>query len=95
MWPILVTLRDRKCEYYELPLPLSLPRFWLICCPERTLHSFFKNRCLLQSWFCWADSLFAELVMSLTDQCPSTEHKYRVMEWRDLVLVPGGIYAED
>ncbi|CAB9512178.1 DUF1237 domain-containing protein [Seminavis robusta] len=48
-----------------------------------------------RSWFCWADSLFAELVLSITDQCPQLAHKYRVMEWRDTNLVEGGIYAED
>jgi len=47
------------------------------------------------SWFCWADSLFAELVLSITDKCPDPAHKYRVMEWRDTNLVPGGAFAED
>jgi meiotically up-regulated gene 157 (Mug157) protein len=50
-----------------------------------------------RSWFCWADSLFAELVMSLTTDCPKapSSHKYRVFEWRDPNLVKGGAYAED
>jgi hypothetical protein len=48
-----------------------------------------------RSWFCWADSLFAELVLSLTDECPSPEHKYDVLEWRDLNVVPGGHFALD
>jgi meiotically up-regulated gene 157 (Mug157) protein len=55
-----------------------------------------------RSWFCWADSLFAELVMSLTttdddnnNKFPSIYHKYQVMEWRDPVLPPGGPYAAD
>eukprot|EP00545_Synedropsis_sp_CCMP1620_P013615 CAMPEP_0119010466 /NCGR_PEP_ID=MMETSP1176-20130426/5029_1 /TAXON_ID=265551 /ORGANISM="Synedropsis recta cf, Strain CCMP1620" /LENGTH=597 /DNA_ID=CAMNT_0006963131 /DNA_START=103 /DNA_END=1899 /DNA_ORIENTATION=- len=49
-------------------------------------------------WFCWADALFAELVMTLTaassskeDSCPST--KYKVLEWRDPVQVAGGKFA--
>lgn len=38
-----------------------------------------------RSWFCWADSLFAELVMSITDECPLVTHKYTVHDWRDPV----------
>ncbi len=35
-------------------------------------------------WFCWPDSLFAELVMTLTDECPQPHvHKYRVFKWTD------------
>lgn len=48
-----------------------------------------------RSWFCWADSLFAELVMSITENCPLPSHKYRVHDWRDPVVVPGGVYAAD
>lgn len=48
-----------------------------------------------RSWFCWADSLFAELVLSLTDKCPNPEHKYNVLEWRDTNVVPGGRFALD
>jgi meiotically up-regulated gene 157 (Mug157) protein len=47
-------------------------------------------------WFCWPDSLFAELVMSLTDECPQPGvHKYKVKEWRDKEQPPpkGGIFA--
>ena len=47
-----------------------------------------------RSWFCWADSLFAELAMSITDKCPNTNNKYRVMEWRDPHLDAGGPYAD-
>jgi meiotically up-regulated gene 157 (Mug157) protein len=43
-------------------------------------------------WFCWADSLFAELVMTLSaTECPTT--KYKVMSWRDPVQVTGGKFA--
>jgi meiotically up-regulated gene 157 (Mug157) protein len=48
-----------------------------------------------RAWFCWADSLFAELVMSITDECPLSNHKYKVHEWRDPVKVAGGVYAAD
>jgi uncharacterized protein len=44
-----------------------------------------------RAWFCWADSLFAELVMTLTDLCP--RGKYKVMTWNDPVQVLGGKYA--
>ena len=44
-----------------------------------------------RAWFCWADSLFAELVMTLTDLCP--RGNYKVMTWKDPVQVPGGKYA--
>lgn len=48
-----------------------------------------------RSWFCWADSLYAELAMSLTEQCPSEDHKYHVLEWRDPVKVKGGRFAAE
>jgi len=35
-------------------------------------------------WFCWPDSLFAELVMSLTEACPRPEGGgYSIKEWTD------------
>jgi len=35
-------------------------------------------------WFCWPDSLFSELVMSLVHECPQADvSKYKVKEWRD------------
>lgn len=48
-----------------------------------------------RAWFCWADSLFAELVMSITNECPLSDHKYRVAAWRDRVAVTGGRFAAD
>lgn len=38
-------------------------------------------------------SFTAELVLSLTDECPNPEHKYDVLEWQDLNVVPGGRFA--
>ncbi len=36
-----------------------------------------------RSCFCWVDSLFAERILSLTNNCPSPSYKYRVLEWQD------------
>ena len=37
-----------------------------------------------RSWFCWPDSLFAELVMSLTHECPNPDKgQYTIKEWLD------------
>lgn len=50
-----------------------------------------------RKWFCWPDSLFAELVISLTDQCPTAGvHKYKVYEWRDQAHQPkGGTFSAE
>jgi meiotically up-regulated gene 157 (Mug157) protein len=45
-------------------------------------------------WFCWADSIFAELVMSMSDQCPG-EKKYMIRHWKDPMLPEGGKFAGD
>ena len=43
---------------------------------------------------CLWQALFAELVMSMSSECPSATYKqYRVLEWRDPIQVKGGIYA--
>jgi meiotically up-regulated gene 157 (Mug157) protein len=48
-----------------------------------------------RSWFCWPDSLFAELVMSLTDECPRPHRgQYTIKEWLDSEL-PGSAFARD
>lgn len=46
-----------------------------------------------RSWFCWADSLFAELVLSVTDECPQARDQYHVMSWRDPIDVKGAAYS--
>lgn len=47
-----------------------------------------------RKWFCWADALYAELVLSLTTDCPEPHRKYKVLEWRDpLPPPPGGPFA--
>ena len=43
-------------------------------------------------WFCWSDALFAELVMSVSDQCPG-DAQYKIRWWRDPQLPDGGKYA--
>eukprot|EP00804_Cyclotella_cryptica_P000926 CCRYP_001129-RA/>CCRYP_001129-RA protein AED:0.08 eAED:0.08 QI:0/-1/0/1/-1/1/1/0/552 len=48
-----------------------------------------------RSWFCWPDSLFAELVMSLSYDCPRPEiGKYTVKAWMDETLVPGSAFTQ-
>lgn len=47
-----------------------------------------------RSWFCWSDSLYAELVLSLTPNCPNPSYKYKVLEWRDPIHVVGGPFAK-
>ncbi|KAL3782710.1 hypothetical protein ACHAW5_005920 [Stephanodiscus triporus] len=40
-------------------------------------------------WFCWPDSLFAELVMSLTEECPTREHGwYKAVKQENTEKVP-------
>lgn len=47
-----------------------------------------------RSWFCWADSLFAELALRLLKETDSASlcldrHTYKVLEWRDPMQVVG------
>ena len=47
-------------------------------------------------WFCWPDSLFAELFMSLTDACPRPQYgKYTVNEWLDTsaTIINGSVFS--
>lgn len=47
-----------------------------------------------RSWFCWPDSLFAELVMSLTDDCPRSDRaKYIIKEWNDTNVIGGSVFS--
>ncbi|KAL7477040.1 hypothetical protein ACHAW6_002858 [Cyclotella cf. meneghiniana] len=47
-------------------------------------------------WFCWPDSLFAELVMSLTHDCPRPEiGKYTVRAWIDETSMTGSSFARE
>jgi len=53
----------------------------------------FNPKQFTRAWFCWSDSLFAELVLSLTDACPLPSHLYKVLEWRDPTYVSGAKFA--
>ncbi|KAL3791706.1 hypothetical protein ACHAWO_006268 [Cyclotella atomus] len=49
-----------------------------------------------RSWFCWPDSLFAELVMSLTDDCPRPDvegGRYSIMQWSDNITYAGSVFS--
>lgn len=43
-----------------------------------------------RDWFCWPDSLFAELIMSLTEECPKPEKHgwYKEQEWKYEDILP-------
>ena len=48
-----------------------------------------------RSWFCWPDALFAELVISLTIDCPVPGRgQYSVMEWND-TGISGSVFARN
>mmetsp|Transcript_20252 Transcript_20252/g.40411 ORF Transcript_20252/g.40411 Transcript_20252/m.40411 type:complete len:562 (-) Transcript_20252:288-1973(-) len=51
-----------------------------------------RPKTFTRAWFCWADALFAELVLSVSGECLGAE-TYSVMEWRDPVLPEGGPFA--
>lgn len=47
-----------------------------------------------RKWFCWPDSLFAELVMSLTEACPRPEYgQYTIKEWSDPANISGSVFT--
>lgn len=48
-------------------------------------------------WFCWPDSLFAELVMSISPECPKPKEgqQYTIMEWRDSEVPPGSVFTRN
>lgn len=89
---------DRKVQLVEQLVQASAGTGWM--------HESFdvaNPHTFTRSWFCWADSLFAELVLRLLHEtttgqqqqqrCPDPSHQYSILEWRDPVNVEGGIYA--
>jgi len=97
IWPMSIAMKgltedsaEEKARLVELLVKASAGTHWM----HESLNVNNPND-FTRSWFCWADSLFAELVMTLTDECPRPNHKYRVMEWRDPVIVKElGPYAD-
>ena len=97
IWPMALAMKgltsdsvEEKIELVEQLVKASAHTGWMH-------ESFDVNNpdSFTRSWFCWADSLFAELVLSITDQCPNPSHKYRVMEWRDPNYIEGGNFADN
>mmetsp|Transcript_32106 Transcript_32106/g.73869 ORF Transcript_32106/g.73869 Transcript_32106/m.73869 type:complete len:617 (-) Transcript_32106:428-2278(-) len=95
IWPMSIAMRGLTIEdpheragMAELLVKASAGTHWMH-------ESFDVNnpKKFTRSWFCWADSLFAELVMTLTDACPDASYKYKVLEWRDTKTVQGGPFA--
>ena len=47
-------------------------------------------------WFCWPDSLYAELVMSISRECPLPRHgQYTIMDWLDGEVPDGSVFTRD
>jgi len=96
IWPMSIAIQgltsdsvEEKVRLVEKLVKASAGTHWM--------HESFDVRNpakFTRAWFCWADSLFAELVLSLTDACPDPNRKYKVMDWRDPDdTVEGGPYA--
>jgi hypothetical protein len=46
----------------------------------------------------WPDSLFAELIMSLSHDCPNPSHpkgRYKIKEWMDEETISGSVFAQE
>jgi len=99
IWPMAIAMQGlvlddpiEKIQFVENLVNLTAGTGWM--------HESFdaKNPARFsRPWFCWADSLFAELVMTLTEACPEAHaHKYTVFEWQDKEHpVQGGNFAAD
>jgi len=95
IWPMSLAVKGLVSDSVEEKTQLA-EILWKVSAGTGWMHeSFDVNNPgrFTRSWFCWADSLFAELVMSITDECPLSDHKYKVAAWRDQTSVVGGQYA--
>jgi uncharacterized protein len=97
IWPMSIAMRgltsdsvDEKVRLVEQLVKASAGTFWM----HESFDANDPDR-FTRPWFCWSDSLFAELVMSITDSCPDRGYKYHVLDWRDPENVAGGEFAVD
>jgi hypothetical protein len=97
IWPMSLAMQglttddvDEKVRLVETLVQASAGTHWM----HESIDVHNPNR-FTRAWFCWSDSLFAELVLSLTDACPDSSHKYRVHEWRDPETIDGGPFAAE
>eukprot|EP00529_Nitzschia_sp_RCC80_P014518 CAMPEP_0113477520 /NCGR_PEP_ID=MMETSP0014_2-20120614/20250_1 /TAXON_ID=2857 /ORGANISM="Nitzschia sp." /LENGTH=754 /DNA_ID=CAMNT_0000370617 /DNA_START=146 /DNA_END=2407 /DNA_ORIENTATION=- /assembly_acc=CAM_ASM_000159 len=105
IWPMSIAMQgltsssmEEKLEIIDLLVEVSAGTHWM----HESFDPSNPNK-YTRSWFCWADSLFAELVTSVVaatepkssttenrqQVCPLPSTKYSVMEWRDPTYVEG------
>jgi meiotically up-regulated gene 157 (Mug157) protein len=97
IWPMSIAMRgltsdntEEKLRMVDMLVQTTGGTGWMHESFDVSNHYKFTRK-----WFCWSDSLFAELVLSLSDACPLSSTKYKVHEWRDPVKVPGGRFAAE
>jgi uncharacterized protein len=101
IWPMAMAVEaltdpnmDRKVQLAEQLAKATAETGWMHESFDVTDPATFTR-----SWFCWADSLYAELVLRILNetgsaqQCPDPKRTYKILEWRDPDTVPGGMYA--
>jgi meiotically up-regulated gene 157 (Mug157) protein len=94
-------------ESFDVDNPKKFSRSWF-CWADALFGTFSRQRVVSPCHSCMLGhelirttvpapihSFAAELVMSLTDECPRSTHKYEVLEWRDPVVVFGGPFSAD
>lgn len=102
VWPMAMAMEamtetrntERKMQLVEQLVQASAGTGWM--------HESFdvaNPSSFTRSWFCWADSLFAEVVLRVlnetdsTQQCPDPTISYHILEWRDPEEMAGGTFA--
>ena len=97
IWPMSMAMRGLTSDVVEEKLQI-IEQLHKASAGTSWMHESFdvnNPKKFTRPWFCWADALFAELVMSVTDQCPGAKEKYTVRWWKDPELPEGGMYAGD
>ena len=97
VWPMALAMEGLTSESPEEKVKI-INQLYQASAGTHWMHESFdvnNPKQFTRPWFCWADALFAELVMSVTDACPGIDQKYTIRWWKDPVLVPGGSFAGD